>query len=82
MNREHRRATVLGVTKTQTELSEFHFHSKDFPGGARGKECSCQCRRCKKCGFDPWVGRRKWQPTPVLLPRESHAQRNLAGYNP
>ena len=27
-------------------------------------------------GFDPWVGkipwRRKWQPTPVLLPGESH----------
>ena len=27
---------------------------------------------------DPW--RRKWQPTPVLLPRESHGQRSLAGY--
>ena len=37
-------------------------------------------------GFDPWVGkipwRRKWQPTSVLLPGESHRQRNLAGYNP
>ena len=34
-------------------------------------------------GFRPWVEkipwRRKWQPTPVLLPRESHVQRNLAG---
>ena len=29
---------------------------------------------------DPW--RRKWQPTPVFLPRESHGQRNLAGYSP
>ena len=29
---------------------------------------------------DPW--RRKWQPTPVLLPGESHSQRNLAGYSP
>ena len=32
-----------------------------------------QCRRCK---FDPWVGkipwRRKWLPTPVFLPGESH----------
>ena len=26
--------------------------------------------------------RRKWQPTPVLLPGESHGQRNLAGYSP
>ena len=24
--------------------------------------------------------RRKWQPTPVFLPRESHGQRSLAGY--
>ena len=28
----------------------------------------------------PW--RRKWQPTPVFLPGESHGQRSLAGYNP
>ena len=26
--------------------------------------------------------RRKWPPTPVFLPRESHGQRNLAGYGP
>ena len=36
--------------------------------------------------FDPWVGRipwrRKWQPTPVVLPGESHGQRSLEGYNP
>ena len=29
---------------------------------------------------DPW--RRKWQPTPVLLPGEFHGQRNLVGYSP
>ena len=28
------------------------------------------------------VWRRKWQPTPVFLPRESHGQRSLAGYGP
>ena len=37
-------------------------------------------------GFDPWVGkipwRRKWQPTPVFLPGESHGQRSLVGYSP
>ena len=37
-------------------------------------------------GFDPWVGkipwRRKWQPTPVLLPGESHGGRSLVGYSP
>ena len=26
--------------------------------------------------------RRKWQPTPVLLPGESHGQRSLVGYSP
>ena len=29
---------------------------------------------------DPW--RRKWQPTPVLLPGESHGGRSLVGYSP
>ena len=37
-------------------------------------------------GFDPWVGkipwRRKWQPTPVFLPGESHGRRSLMGYSP
>ena len=36
--------------------------------------------------FNPWIGkilwRRKWQPTPVLLPGKSHGQRNLVGYSP
>ena len=51
--------------------------------GASGKEPACHCRRCKRCGFDPWVGkiawRRMWLPTPVFLPGESHGQRNQAG---
>ena len=46
-----------------------------------GKESTCQCRRH---GFDPWVRkipwRRKWQPTPVFLPREFYEHRSLAGY--
>ena len=52
------------------------------------KEHACQCRRRKRPGFDPWVGkipwRRKWQPTLVFLTRESHGQRSLsmAGYSP
>ena len=28
----------------------------------------------------PW--RRKWQPTPVFLPGESHGRRSLVGYSP
>ena len=46
----------------------------------------CQCRRQKRYRFAPWVWkilwRKKWQPTPAFLPRKSHRQRNLAGYNP
>ena len=37
-------------------------------------------------GVNPWVGkipwRRKWQPTPVFVPGESHGQRSLVGYSP
>ena len=28
-----------------------------FPGGTSSKEAACQCRRCKRCGLDPWVGK-------------------------
>ena len=45
-----------------------------------------QWRRPRRRGFDPWVRkapwRRKWQPTPVFLPGESHRERNLVGYSP
>ena len=57
---------------------------KGFPGGASGKEPACQCRRHKKCWFDPWVGkilwRRAWQSTLVFLPGESQGQRSLVCY--
>ena len=36
----------------------------------------------KRYRFDPWFGRRAWQPTSVFLPGESHGQRSLAGYSP
>ena len=26
-----------------------------FPGGASGKDPTCQCRRCKRCGFKPCI---------------------------
>ena len=44
-----------------------------FPGWLSGKESTCQYRSCR---FNPWVGEipwnRKWQPTPVFLPKKSH----------
>ena len=54
-----------------------------FPGGAT-KEPACQCRRRKRCGFHPWVGKipwsRKWHPTSVFWPGESHEQRSLGSH--
>ena len=54
-----------------------------LPKWLSGKESSRQCRRI---GFDPWFGkllwRRRWQPTPVFWPGESHGQRSLVGYSP
>ena len=41
-----------------------------FPGGTSGKELTCQCRRFKRHGFDPW------QSTPLFLPGESCEQRS------
>ena len=45
-----------------------------------------QCRRHRRCAFDPWVRkilwRREWQPTPAFLPGESHGQRSWVGYSP
>ena len=56
-----------------------------FPSGISGEESTCQCRRHKRCRFDPYVGkipwRREWQPTPVFLPGESLGQRSLADYS-
>ena len=51
-----------------------------------GNESACQCRRCKRLGFYPWLRKmpwsRKWQPTPVFLPGKFHGQRSLADYSP
>ena len=39
----------------------------------------------KRRRFNPWVRkiawRRKWQPTPVFLPGESHGQRSLVAFS-
>ena len=71
-----------------TQVSPFgaFFLLEGFPGGASGKEPTCQCRRGKRRGFNPQVRkipwRRAWQPTLVFLLRESHGQRNLVDYSP
>ena len=60
--------------------------SGDSSGGASGEEPTCQFRRHKRLGFNPWVGeipwRGAWQSPPVFLTGESHGQRSLVGYSP
>ena len=72
-------ATIHGVAKTWTQLSDFTF---TFPGGSDGKAICLQCRRP---GFYLWVGnipwRSEWLPTLVFLPREFNGQRKLVGYS-
>ena len=54
-----------------------------FLGGSDGKASAYSVGRP---GFNPWVRkipwRRKWQPTPILLPEKSHGWRSLVGYSP
>ena len=58
-----------------------------FPGGAVVKNLPANAKGLREVGsipgserWFPW--RRKWQPTPVFLPGESHGQRSLAGHSP
>ena len=73
---------LLALERPKFEILNIHI---GFPGGTSGKEPDCQCRRHKRRGFDPWVGkilwRRKWQSTPVFLSGEFHGQRSLVGYS-
>ena len=74
------------VNYRKLQISFLKSCQRGFPGGDSGNEPACQCRRCKRRGFDPWVGkmpwRRAWQPAPVFLPGESHGQKSLVGYSP
>ena len=80
------------LKKNQPAIQEFQemlFQSlsrEGFPGGASGKEPACKCKRCKTCGFDPWVRKIPWrragQPTPVFLSGEPHGQKSPVGYSP
>ena len=60
--------------------TQFKFFAKGLPRWHSGKESPCQCRRLRlhsSVGEISW--RRKWQPTPVLLPGKFHGQRSLVG---
>ena len=62
-----------------------HWNNR-LPRWLSGKESTCQCRRHRRHGFDPWVGkiplRRKRQPTPLFLPRKVPWTESLVGDSP
>ena len=58
-----------------------------FPGGTSGKEPACQCRRCKRLGFDPWVREDPLEEEmathfSILSWRTPRTEESLAGYSP
>ena len=73
-------------TKSTTLYWGFLYSKMGFQRWHSGKESACQCRRHKRPGFDPWVGKIPWwskrQLTLVFLPGISHGQSSLAGYSP
>ena len=80
---------VIQRKVSQKEKTECHvlrrvYGTEGFPGGSDGKESICL--QCGRPEFDPWVGKipwiRKWHPTLVLLPGESHGERSLVSYIP
>ena len=78
--------TNLPAMHTHTHTHTHTHEQMGYPGGTSGKESTCQFRRSKRHGFDPWVGkiplRRQWQPIPAFLPGESHGQRSPGDYSP
>ena len=57
-----------------------------FPCDSLVKNPPANARDTGNASLIPWVEkirwRRKWQPTPVVLPAESYGHRSLAGYSP
>ena len=77
------RATTL---KTHEPVPENSERSHGLRWWVSGSRIFLQCRRGRRSGLDPWVGkipkRRAWHPAPVFLPGKSHGQRSLVGYSP
>ena len=77
---------IFMVLITRQTIYTWLHANGSYPGGSGDEEPACRCRRCKRLGFDSWVGkipwRRQWQPTPVFLLGETHGQRSLAGHSP
>ena len=56
---EERVSTVCAsLAEAQTQnFPRGHRAHWGFPGGSSGEEPTCQCKRCKRHVFDPWIGK-------------------------
>ena len=74
VSREKRVKTQLSkapITRVPRRAAGKGTHPSAFPGAV-----------VKNSPANTGNARRKWQPTPVFWPGESHGQRSLAGYSP
>ena len=75
------------ISQTLPGRQNLHLHRLGFGSKCHiVKMCVCVCVCVSHiihllCQYGA-ARRRKWQPTPVFLPGESHGQRSLAGYSP
>ena len=82
MDREAWWATVHGVTKSRTRLSDFTY-LLGFSVSSDYKESACNAGDTASIpGWGKISCRREWLPTPVFLPGASHGRRSLVGYSP
>ena len=60
-------------------IQQAHTHMliQGFEGGATGKESTCQCRRLRRCQFDPWVRKIPWRREPTGNPFQYSSKENL-----
>ena len=73
-----KRMTAIGNLRLDYESIYIWLPLSWLPRWQSDKEFSCQYRRYRKHGFNPWVRKMpwsgKWQPIPVLLPGKFHGQ--------
>ena len=75
----------MNINNSEINNCHYYFTSYKggFPGGSSGKGFACQCKRHKRYGFDPQVGkipwRKVWQSTQYSC-LENPIDRSLAGY--
>ena len=76
-------AQFVFITKDLFSFQLLYYRLKGFSCSSVSKEPACNAGELGSIpglGRSPW--RKKWQPTPVVLPGESHGQRSPVDYSP